>query len=533
MTNDKNEKVKVITRSLIVLSLIAGIISYLVAGMGPADAVFASFNLIKGSVSDAVEMNWGIRIIRWVSPISVIAGIITEVKPFFTFFRNRWMFLLTKDIIYSDSLNGQAFYESLGGKAVLCKSTAPFAREKKAKRLIIMMEKDSDNLEIYSRFRDDAPKSSADSNKKKSKKPAKEPQIFLCLNRMEPNLIPSKGNVTVFNIADLVAGSFWDNTLKMKSWKDEERTKTEASGELSAFWKKENPEMHITIVGYGNLGHRLLYKALLLNLFSLKQKIVYNIITSEKISREKITELKNCYENMNDDEVHSYKSISECAEETEKSGHNEIKDADVIIFSEETEPDVIQNLLYTTDTPLIYYYDPEGMNIEKILTDENKRLVGFGRQGDIFKKKKSDKENSGSKIFDNKLSENAKSFYEGNYLKLMLKHGDSGKKAKNWEKLPGYKKGLFINQLDFAKISIPRESSEEDRDELMTYLPELGHLQWCRYYFLNHYTFGQKKDHICRVHNHLIPFSKLDGNLKDLNRDIVGELIVFIRDSGL
>ena len=470
------DKLKWITWPLIILSFIVGTGSFMYAGCNFPDAFYNCFALLQFQVPNGIEMNIGLEIIRWIAPCSFWAGVLIEIKPIFSFIRDGIVFRISKCIIYSDSEIGQAIYDNLGNskeknkaRALLLDGKKAFRKEKKAKTIMIIMNEDADAFRIYRRL--------MESNRKE------EPAIYLCLNTLEPNLIPSTGKITLFNTNDLVAGAFWDNDFRLKEY---------YSGK----------DINIVISGYGMLGRRLVYKGFLLNLFSLKQKIIYHIIEEKPIDKTHKDELFRCC-SMLQDEVHFYESMEEC---------EVIHRADALIFTEKTEPGELQKWLYATERTKVFYYDPDGMGLEdslqiikdgkinELLSKPFERLKGYGINKRVFRY---------DKLTRNKLNGSAVAYYKW----YLSKYHPNRPQNDEWNKLPGFKKGLYLNQLDYAKVGILDDLSTEE-------LSELGHIHWCRYYYLNHWVYGTK-DSERRRHEKLVSYKELSPEARKKNEEII------------
>ena len=503
------KKLKWITWPLIVVSFIISVAGYLVAGFSVPNAIYATVGVFHFSLTDVPEMNIWLEFARWLAPFSIATTVFIQIGPLFCFVRDRFFFLKYRCLIYSDTEMGKALYQSRGKtggekeklkiQAVLSDKKTIYRGEKKAKTIIVMMKDDRKAFQIYDRIRK-----------------YKNTRIILSLNSLEPNLIPSTGKTTLFNSNDLIAGAFWDNQLKLKEMKKET--------EDGSFWKAPDRDIHIVINGYGMLGRRLLYKGLLLNLFSLQQKIVYHVITEDYIEKKHLMELRRCCKKLtyndneilpdevtavNLDEIHFYQKADDC---------EIINQAEAVILTEESDPGELQKWLYITRKTVIYYFDPKGSRIEYNLSVEERgkidleaskpyeRLTSYGVYSKVIR---------ADKLIYNRLNDEARSFYMEYYMAKQRaeKGGD------DWEKLPGFKRGLFLNQVDYSEIGVL------DWHDL-NINAKLGHMHWCRYYLLNHWFYDNKeKDWENRTHPCLVSYDVLDKDKKEKNEAIISYLI--------
>ena len=179
----------------------------------------------------------GVNVFRWIAPLSVATTAFIEIAPLFIWVRDRIVFWLLsyKTIIYSDCEAGEALYESMRRKAVLHKECSLFSLSYKAKRSIIMMKSDETSLRMF-RLLDGIE------------------NRFLCLNSMEPSLMPSSGNTVICNINDIIAGYFWHKDFLrvsggVQSGVEELATWRERDG-IHVFQKKKDRCFEIIIWGY-------------------------------------------------------------------------------------------------------------------------------------------------------------------------------------------------------------------------------------------------------------------------------------------
>jgi hypothetical protein len=116
-------------------------------------------------------------------------------------------------------------------------------------------------------------------------------------------------------------------------------------------------------------------------------------------------------------------------------------------------------------------------------------------------------------IIKESLIENARRLH-GNYA---AKYPD----MKPWEELSGFLKRSNISAADFADV-IRRRKEEGKTDEE---LAELEHIRWCRFHWLNNWSYAEKRDNSRKKHNMLIPYSELSEEEKQKDRDNVVMLL--------
>ena len=481
--NKEKKKIKLFTWPLIIISLAGGVISYLYAGYTFEDALYSAVDMFAFNIDD-IPLNAGLRIFRWLAPLSVATTLFIEIAPIFRWFRDRIVFFAPgsgRTIIYSDCEAGSALYDNMEKHAVLRRECTPFALSDNANRSVILMKNDKDALSLF-------------------RKLGRPDNSFLCLNSMEPSLIPSSGNTVVSNINDIIAGYFWhkefmafagkNTTGGLLSWRGRDG--------IPVFRKENDRCFRIVIYGFTDLGKRLLYKGLLFNIFSPSQHIIYHVYDPDHKVYLYRKDINNAV-SVNGDKVLFHDNPDDLAKI--------LNEADAIIIPGSSNPRLIQELLYSTIKPELYYYDPEGVGYETVFdSDECEvrdglygRLHAFGSDKKIFIEKY---------ILHSSLIEKARMINE-DYLISNPGEGHV------WEELSGFDKGSNVNAADY--IEIGSEVSSWDMFSLDE-LASLEHDRWRRYNYLNHQGSNSNPAGNSR---YFVPFSELDEADKEKNRRIV------------
>ncbi len=179
---------------------------------------------------------------------------------------------------------------------------------------------------------------------------------------------------------------------------------------------------------------------------------------------------------------------------------------------------MIQNLLYSTESTKIYYYDRmdidlrAGFSVDNVHSKESldecpkkcscyDRLFGYGSDKEILREKY---------ILSSSLIENAKRLnrvlksekYNWGYDNSMKETIDE-----EWRKLSGFKKGSRVNAMDYFEIGAMVASWDKNWSD--DQLAEMEHTRWARYYYLNHWNCGEKDDASKRTHNYLKAYRDL------------------------
>lgn len=187
--------------------------------------------------------------------------------------------------------------------------------------------------------------------------------------------------------------------------------------------------------------------------------------------------------------------------------------------------ELLQTVLYICNDAEIHYYNPGSALLENIYNNE--RLVSFGRYTDIFTE---------SNIKSDELYRAAK---ELNYKYACLYGSASGKADKKeaemeeqWELLDGFTKGSNIASADYHEIRklLVAKANKEGKELTLEQLGRMEHIRWCRFHYLNHWSYGvpengKNKDAVRKIHVCLLPFEQLTKEDQEKDYEAVKVLL--------
>lgn len=438
----------------LVVPLIIGVLSYLYVGENLSDALYYSIQLYGFSYEKPDNFILWLEIARWLAPVMTAASIMVVVKSFFSFLQARVAAIgKNSNVVYGDSQYANMLCEN-EKSVVLCKE-APISY---AKNHFIMFSSDINNLSFCQKYLQRMARGN----------------IYVCMNEMDATLLKEtaeKAQIKFFNPNDVIARSFW---------------------KARQLWVDAPKEYKIAIVGFGNLGKRLLEKALQLNLFSTEQKLEYYVFG--KVGHFKAVHSE--MDLMNQDKIWYYDADSEEQWEV-------LKSMDMIVLTESADVDLIQKVLCCSAPACkIYYYSPQEERLcDFIATD---RLFPYGNSKEVF---------TLQNIKTDNLYQNA--------IKLNQEYVDKYHSA-GWEQLSGFFKDSNISAADYGeviKVLYKKGSSDQE-------LARLEHIRWCRFYFLRYWKYGVpanggNKDEKEKIHKCLIPFEKLDEVEQEKDFDVI------------
>lgn len=299
--------------------------------------------------------------------------------------------------------------------------------------------------------------------------------VYIGLREIDCGLVKEKREVHFFDVNGAVSRLLWEH---------------------AALWEKQKERMSVVIWGRGHLGENILCYGLLTNIYSEKQKITYHIIRNNSF------EIKHPQMPlMNRDEI-----IFHTKEDSDS--WEAVRNADMVIIAESISAALLQAIAVNGRNARIYYYSQMAGDVGDCLQFTN--LIPFGRDVDIY---------TDENIRREKLVEEAK--------KQNLKYAEQYNGEAEWNKLNGFLQWSNISSADFGHVlaGLLKQNPELDDD----ILAELEHIRWCRFHYLNYWTYGEPldgkdKDPVRRIHKCLCPYQELSPENKSKDRAVVTEI---------
>lgn len=450
---------KIIYSILFVTPLIIGVVSYMYEGKHILDALYYSICLYGFNYTGDETPVLGLEIARWLAPLMTASSVLLAAKFVLSYiYASVFAFRKDSNIVYGDSLHIKDFCHM--ENRVVYSDKVPIRH---GKNHYIMFSSDADNFS----FLQNNAKCFAGKN------------VYLCLNEMDAALLKSEiskkisDNIRIkfFNANDVIARNFWKECQ---------------------LWNNAKTEWKIAIVGFGSLGKRLLERALQLNLFATDQQIEYYIFGNCKRFELSHTSL----DLMNRDKVFYYDTDSD-----EQWGL--FCSMDLIIVSEETDVDLLQNILgCSSSKTIIYYYSPGDDNLCHYM--ETDRLLSYGYNHTVFTL-----ENIKTDIlYENAIALNQ--IYKKKYNSV------------DWSGLTGFVRESNISAADYGEIIQILHKKGLSEEELA----KLEHIRWCRFHFLHYWKYGiplsgTNKDKQKKIHKLLVPYDKLEIDGKDKAIEVI------------
>lgn len=457
---------------LFIIPAILGCIGYLQEGILFRDALYGSVSLyVLNMKYDSANIL--AEIARWMAPIMTASGLILAIKSIFFHLRDRMICLYSDaTAIYGDGVHASRLWKEIKHSVL---STQEI--KKGAGYHIIMFENDIDNVAFYQSNKDFF------ADKK----------VYMHLKDMNSYLL-KESNVNFFNPYEIIAREYWK------------------SRNFAGVLGEEKLTADVAIVGFGPLGQRLLQYGLLNNIYSPDQKITYHIF-GESILYEKTYP---SFDMMNEDCIVYHGSDW-------KQNISLFSAMERIILTERPDLDLVQALLYTCRTVPIDYCCDGNIRLKDFYKSD--QIQGYGDEKDVYTEENIKTDH----LYRRAMELNYK--YESLY-------GDTKGKDKEkamqdlWNGLDGFTKGSNIASADYHHIRCMIMKQREVLGKPMTpeELAEAEHIRWCRFHYLNHWTYGipengKNKDPKQKIHKCLVPFKDLPEEEKQKDVEAVNLML--------
>lgn len=456
----------------VILPFVSAMYGYALEGTKTiSDAVFLVISLYFMNNTESPP-NLYVEIARWAAPLMTVSGFFT----LFTNLRNRLdnykKYVLGESVaVFGEEKEANLLLGKLGKRGIKGNEQSCILADK----YILMYNDEEKNFRFYQR--------NYEFLKSKS--------VFIKCESICPQSIEQE-NVHLFQYQDAQARMYWKQSYLFK----------EA--------EQNNYHIKIIIIGFSHLGQELLLKGLEYNIFSEYQQIEYHIFGEYK----NFQALYQGIEQINDSVIYH--------DEGWYQNQSLIKEANRIIVCEEKDViSTLNDLLLVVPDKCIEIFNVE-KGIEEI----------FNRWSNIHTYNFWDNADCVYSILNDKLYERAKQIN----LNYAILYGQAIKndenKEKEWEKLDSFTRYSNISAADYHEIRLQmvKNLAERDGRNEKDYLPyiellaHLEHIRWCRFHFLNNWSYGipengKRKDLKKRIHMDLVPYESLDESEKDKDRE--------------
>lgn len=492
---------KKILALLVVLIFVVGMCGFIKKGDGIWDALFNTLILYITQYPQETENNW-LFAVRFISlafaGVAIISLLYDRILKY-----NKIIKAKKAVVIFGNNEEGRKLFQDLTQKkisAILIEDNNWCYPALK----YVLLDSEEENLAYYSRH----------------KKILHGIEIHIKTNNMS-GLILCNDKVRFFSMEELMARHYWLEYKQMV-----EKLYIEwGIKDLESSWKKvAETEIHISIIGRGNLGRELIFYAPQYNVIHPGQTIIYHVFTDEKDMK---------YLNPSWEKLGIVFENGEWYEKTEI-----LRESYTVILAEQSNTiqlaQKIRSLIPEVPLDIITLKD-----LERDLYYENRSFSGETKVGvySLYDKSFVDLILEEDSILAAKQLNDA--YMSKNLVELVdVGESEKNRREKAWNQLDTFTKYSNISSADYRKIlkKIIQQFgfSMPLKDEEIEFLAELEHIRWMNYHFSNGWIFdeelsqkrtGQRKNKECKRHGDLRPYDELDDETKDKDRDNIKKIL--------
>lgn len=451
---------KLLMRCALLLPLILGTIGFLSEGHPFNDALFMAITLYALEYGDGGNVLL-VEIARWTAPLATASGLLILLSQIQQRIKHYLLFKKGLAVaVYGSNEDAAELLRQLGDCGI-----AGGSRFVQAQKYILAGEEHS-NLAFYHRYRNQL----------------EDRSVYLKCRTL-PAQASAPANLRLYSPEETAARLFWKRS------------------EILALSEKHGHRMDIVLLGFGQLGKHLLTTALQQNIFHPEQHISYHIFGNDDGFAATHRQLN---------EISDPVIFHDCVwyEELPLLDH-----AAMVIVAEQTDQTaLVEKLLLTLPHSRIHVLAADSLGLE--ILDEQNRLQLFHWEQEAT---------SPEQIFSTKLYENAMHLH----LAYTERYRGSNRSAEDeWADLNGFTRYSNISAADYFEVLCTLLRSRQQptdfaslSDEWVEQLAELEHIRWCRYHYLNNWTYGipdngMAKDSAKRIHRSLVPYHALSENEK-------------------
>ena len=311
------------------LPFFIGATGYALAGERLLDAFYFSFSLYFVNLA-ADASNPLIEAARWGAALVTTTAVLYALKRVWTHIQGLTLYLHPDSVaVYCDGEERVVFPDRRSGVLYPGRTF-----RSGAKSHIILLETDADSLGFYEEHRELLEKR----------------RVYIALRELDRGFLRDEPGVVFHDI---------DGTIARLLWKS------------IRLWRRETDQFTIAIWGGGHLGQTILNYGLLLNLFSLNQKIDYHLTGDTTLYQINHA----LFHTENGDAVSFHDADSADAWES-------VRRADIVILAEEAPAERLQALRIACRDGAVYYYAPKEGDTGSYL--KFPQLFPFGADREIY-----------------------------------------------------------------------------------------------------------------------------------------------------
>lgn len=450
------------------MPLLFGLIGFAVVdGESFLDALFKSIGLYAMNYQETPPNFW-IELGRWTAPLATTSGILLLAVSLRDRIRNYIRYCRGGSIaIYGPDQEKKPLLDQLGWRGIDGKER--FVRAQR----YILLNSEAENFDFYTHHQQELQQST----------------VYLKCSSLPAQSVSAPG-LNLFCPEETAARLFWkQHRLYDRSVRQGHRLK-------------------LVFLGFGKLGEELLTCGLQNNLFSPDQRIEYHIFGDGSAFSAVHTELHFISDPIFFHPEPWYTALP-LVEEAQM----------VVVLAQDEQLSLLKDLLLVTRRGKIDVFSTGSAGV-KLLADQERLTVFDWRQ----------EAQTLEPILNDALLERAKRI-NLRYAHLYCNVPENSETMQEqWKMLDAFARYSNISAADYHEVrldmlDIMGISSDPERlsSEQMELLSELEHIRWCRYHYLNNWSYGQpengrRKDPQMKLHADLLPYRELPETEKEKDR---------------
>lgn len=456
-----------------------GLAGYLKSGESVLQALYSSVCLY---VLEYREVEWNIflEIARWTAPIVTISGFLMILKNVVQRMKEFGLLLSGKAVVIYCEEEEQYILKKNIKNSIIASKDKIYAG---VKDIIIMLSDDLESLDFYYR----------------NEKRFENSNVYLRLEQIDSFLL-KENRIKFFNETELIARKYWKECNLLK------------------YLNGDTLKVKIAIIGFEQLGQKLLSFGLINNIYAPNQNIEYHVWGQN-------TSYENFFSDIN---FMNGDSVTYHGEDWEKD-FDKFAECDRIIVTQEDNIEFLQMLLYLCDETEIDYYSNGEAMLENIF--EGDKLRSFGTWDSILTK-----QNIMSRELCRlgmELNYSYSKHYSEGFDNTLAKEETM---IQLWEGLDGFTRASNLAAADYHEIRLmilrlQGKSTDDFTEDEREWLSKAEHIRWSRFHFVNHWVYKPlehaRMDRKKRVHTCLVPYEALSDENKKKDWDTILRLMKY------
>ena len=416
-----------------------------------------------------------VEIARWTAPLATAGSVILAVKSLHRWVSLRWKYLRGGSVaVYGPDREKRIILAQLGRRGIDGGDSLIRARR------YILLNDEAENFAFY--------QANADA--------LNDCSVYIKCASLPAQSI-SAPNMKLFCPEEIAARLFWRQR------------------NLYSVWKASSAAVRIVFLGFGKLGEELLSYGLQNNIFSPDQHLEYHIFG-------------DCFDFL---AAHpGLKEITDPVIPHDELWHESIELLEqaelVIVLEQQGQTALLQKLLGVMLRGEIDVFSADAPELELLAQKERLRLFRWQRCAMDLPLLLEDAMYTRAKLINLRYSH----LYKG------IDETAENMEAE-WNRLDAFTRYSNVSAADYHEMRLMMlnvqglsERAEELTAETMEQLAELEHIRWCRYHYLNNWSYGQPengktKDPARRIHTLLRPYNELPEAEKEKDRENIRVLL--------